>query len=73
MSDILQQNKFESRKQNGSNDLLDNQSIILEFALFDRKIGTELSLGHVSFLGAPDHWLFVCSVNQNAQLYNVAL
>ena len=70
MSDILQQNEFENGKQNGSNDLLDNQSIIREFALFDKKIG---SLGRVSVSGEPEHWLFVCSTNQNAQLCNIAL
>ena len=72
MSDILLENKFENGKQNGTNDLQDNQSIILEFELFDRKIETELSLDHVSFSGVPENWLYVCSFNQNAQLDNVA-
>ena len=49
MSDILHQNKFENGMQNGSYDLLDNQSMILEFELIYKKIGTELSLGNVSF------------------------
>ena len=54
MSDILHQNKFENGKENSSYDLLDNQSrlnqsMILEFALIYKKIGTELSLGNVSF------------------------
>ena len=60
MSDILLENEFENGKQNGTNDLQDNQSIILEFELFDRKIETELSLDHVSFSGVPENWLFVC-------------
>ena len=70
MSDVLQQNEFENGKQNDTNYLLDNQSIILEFALFENKM--ELSLGHVSFSGVPENWFFVCSFNQNAQLDNVA-
>ena len=73
MSFVLQQNEFENGKQNGTNDLLDNQSIILEFELFDKKIETELSLGHVSFSGVPENWLFVCSFNQNQKLDNAAL
>ena len=72
MSEVLQQNEFENGKQNGTNDLLDNQSIILEFELFDRKIETALSLDHVSFSGVPENWLCECSFNQNAQLDNVA-
>ena len=72
MSDILQQNEFINGKQNGSNDLLNNQSMTLEFVTFDGKIGTKLSLGHVSSSGAPEHWLFECSANHNAQLDNVA-
>ena len=58
MSDILLQNEFENGNQSGSNDFLDNHPIILEFTLFDRKIGTNLSLGHVSFSGAPEHGPF---------------
>ena len=49
MSDILHQNKFENGMQNVSYDLLDNQSMIVEFELIYKKIGTELSLGNVSF------------------------
>ena len=49
MSDILHQNKFENGMQNGSYDLLDNQSMILEFELIYKNIGTELSLGNVTF------------------------
>ena len=49
MSDILHQNKFENGMQNGSYDLLDNQSMILEFELIYKMIGTDLSLGTVSF------------------------
>ena len=49
MSDILHQNKFENGMQNRSYDLLDNQSMNLEFELIYKKIGTELSLGNVSF------------------------
>ena len=73
MSDFLLQNEFENGNLNGTNYLLDNQSIILEFELFDKKIETELSLGHVSFSGEPENWLFVCSFNQNQQLDNAAL
>ena len=60
MSEVLQQNEFENGKQNGTNDLLDNQSIILEFELFDKKIEMELNLGHVSFSGVPENWLLTC-------------
>ena len=49
MSDILHQNKFENGMQNVSYDLLDNQSMILEFELIYKNIGTELSLGNVTF------------------------
>ena len=61
MSDMLHQNKFENGKQNGSFDLLDNQSMILEFALIYKKIGTELSLGNVSFSRA----LAFCTFNHS--------
>ena len=67
MSKILQQNEFGNGKLNCSNDSLDNQSMILEFALFDRKIGTELNHYHVSFSQSLEHWIFICSTNQNAQ------
>ena len=39
MSDIFNQTGFKNVRQNDSNHLLNNQSMILEFALFDRKIG----------------------------------
>ena len=39
MSDIFDQTGFKNVRQNDSNCLLNNQSMILEFALFDRKIG----------------------------------
>ena len=68
MSKILQQNGLENGKQNCSNDSLDNQSMILEFALFDRKIGTELHHYHVSFSQALKHWIFIRSTNQNTHL-----
>ena len=68
MSKILQQNEFENGKQNCSNDSLDNQSVILEFSLFDRKIGAELNHYHVSFSQALEHWIFIRSTNQNTQL-----
>ena len=58
MSKILQQNEFGNGKLNCSNDSLDNQSMILEFALFDRKIGTELNHYHVSFSLSLEHWIF---------------
>ena len=38
MPNILNPTEFENGKLNDSNGLLDNQSIVLEFALFDRKI-----------------------------------
>ena len=38
MSDIFHQTGFKNVRQNDSNYLLNNQSMILEFALFDRKI-----------------------------------
>ena len=37
MFDFLNHTTFENEKQNDSNALLDNQSIILDFALFDKK------------------------------------
>ena len=64
MSKILQQNGLENGKQNCSNDSLDNQSMILEFALFDRKIGTELNHYHVSFSKALEHWIFIQQLKQ---------
>ena len=38
MTNFLHQTEFEDWKQNESNDLLDNQLVMLEFALFDKKI-----------------------------------
>ena len=38
MTDFLNQTEFENRKQNESNDVLDNQLILVEFALFDKKV-----------------------------------
>ena len=38
MFDFSNNTAFENEKQNDSNALLDNQSIILDFALFDKKI-----------------------------------
>ena len=52
MSDIYHQ--FKNVRQNDSNYLLNNQSMILEFALFDRKIGEILvktDLGLKVFFG----------------------
>ena len=39
MSDIFHQTGYKNVRQNDSNYLLNNQSMILEFTLFDRKIG----------------------------------
>ena len=38
MTDFLNQTEFENSKQNESNDVLDNQLMVLEFALFDKKV-----------------------------------
>ena len=38
MSNFLQLSEFENSKHNDSYDLLHNQSLMLEFALFDKKI-----------------------------------
>ena len=54
MSNFLQLTEFENGKHNDSNVLLDNQSMILEFALFDRKIMKTIlptGLGLKVFLG----------------------
>ena len=54
MSDIFHQTGFKNVRQNDSNHLLNNQSIIIEFALFDRKIGEILiktDLGLKVFFG----------------------
>ena len=69
MSKILQQNEFENGKQNCSNDSLDNQSVILEFSLFDRKIGAELNHYHVSFSQALEHWIFIQELKQCSLYY----
>ena len=45
MSNFLNSSEFENEKLNDSNGLLDNQSMILEFALFDTKIKKYLSIG----------------------------
>ena len=41
MSNFLQLTEFENGKHNDSNFLLENQSLIVEFALLDRKIVKE--------------------------------
>ena len=54
MSDIFHQTGFKNVRQNDSNYLLNNQSMILEFALFERKIGEILiktDLGLKVFFG----------------------
>ena len=54
MSDIFHQTGFKNVRQNDSNYLLNNQSMILEFTLFDRKIGEILiktDLGLKVFFG----------------------
>ena len=53
MTVFLHQTEFENRKQNESNDLLDNQLMILEFAPFAKKIDLydQQSLGIKLFLG----------------------
>ena len=38
MSNLLNSSEFQNEKLNDSNGLLDNQSMVLEFALFDKKI-----------------------------------
>ena len=45
MSNFLNLSEFENEKLHHSNGLLDNQSMILEFALFDTKIKKYLSIG----------------------------
>ena len=45
MSNFLNSSEFENEKLNDSNGLLDNQSMILEFALFDTKVKKYLSIG----------------------------
>ena len=45
MSNFLNSSEFENEKFNDSNGSLNNQSMILEFALFDTKIKKYLSIG----------------------------
>ena len=45
MSNFFNSSEFENGKLNDGNGLLDNQSMILEFALFDMKIKKYLSIG----------------------------
>ena len=53
MAEFLHHTEFENKKQNESNDLLDNQFMILEFAPFAKKIVLfdQQSLGIKTFLG----------------------
>ena len=57
MTDFLHQTEFENRKQNESNELLDNQLMILEFAPLAQKIEKNIgqfdqqTLGMKLFLG----------------------
>ena len=54
MTDFLNQTEFENRKHNESNDVLDNQLMLLEFALFDKKVEKNIiqaSLGLKIFFG----------------------
>ena len=53
MTEFLHQTEFENQKQNESNDMLDNQLMILEFAPFAKKIVLfdQQSLGIKLFLG----------------------
>ena len=53
MTEFLPQTEFENRKQNESNDLLDNQLMIVEFVPFAKKIVLfdQQSLGIKLFLG----------------------
>ena len=44
MTEILHQTEFENRRQNESNNLLDNQLMILEFAPFAKKIKRNIGL-----------------------------
>ena len=45
MPNFLNPTEFENGKLNDSNGILDNQSMVLEFALFDTKIKKYLSIG----------------------------
>ena len=44
MTEFLNQSEFENRKQNESNNLLDNKLMILEFAPFTKKIERNIGL-----------------------------
>ena len=44
MTDFLHQTEFENRKQNESNELVENQLMILEFAPFAKKIEKNIGL-----------------------------
>ena len=50
MTEFLHQTEFENQKQNESNNLLDNQLMVLEFAPFAKKI-VVFDLGIKLFLG----------------------
>ena len=45
MSNLFNSSEFENGKLNDGNGLLDNESMILEFAVFDTKIKKYLSIG----------------------------
>ena len=72
MSTFLQQTEFENWTQNDSSYLFDNQSMILEFAFFDRKIEKKIistGLGLKVFFGilllileTLGNYLLVCMV-----------
>ena len=51
MAEFLHQTEFENRKQNESNELLDNQLMILEFAPFAKKIEKNIGLFDQQSLG----------------------
>ena len=53
MTAFLHQTEFENQKQNESNDLLDNQLMILEFTPFAKKtvLFDQQNLGIILFLG----------------------
>ena len=61
MPNFLNPTEFENGKLNDSNGLLDNQSMVLEFALFDRKVEkTSTGLGLLFFC-----FIFKKSLNKN--------
>ena len=51
MTEFLHQTEFENMKQNESNNLLDNQSMILEFAPFAKKVEIKTGLFEYESLG----------------------